>query len=644
MLPDSTLINAAPGCPTTTPEPVLLSEPSSTELVPEPVLEILPEPPPPKEKPQDQPQLPPPARPEPPPLLTPPIAEPQEIKETKAQIEAHIEGAQADFCFAGCRSYRVRGLDKNNSFDQLKVTVRLQVGETAHFDTFDLYQARSRAGFIAAAASAAKIEGATVERDLSHIIRCLEEHQDGKLIKKMAVIESLDLTAEEEREAMDTLKSPKLLERVLADAHKIGLVGEESNILIAWLVTLSRKLDRPLGICVMSRSAAGKSSLLETVARFVPETDKHQYTAITPQALFHMPENELRHKALFIAEDVGAEGAAYSLKTIQSDGQLVIACTVKDEETGQMVTRTKIVKGPVALFLTSTSRSVDDELLNRLLILAIDESAEQTRRIHEMQRHAHSLEGIIERRARPKIIKRQQNIQRLIRPLLVRNPFQSELSFNSTRLRSRRDNDKYLALINVMALVHQYQRPIHSAVDADGQTFQYIEATREDVERVESLLRDILPQTTDELTPQSRRMLAALEELARRQPVVQGQLPRFTRRQIREATGWSDTQVRLVIEQLVTLEYVWVYGGGQGRRTHYQLAEQVSLDNKNGCNVTLPSHHFAETSQSPNCEVILHPPAPLSSSILAASLAAEVRKNGSSHTSSEAMRSRKNNA
>jgi len=424
------------------------------------------------------------------------------------------------------------------------------------------------------------------------------------------------LSIEEERAALDMLRHPRMLDQVLADIHKCGLVGEDTNLLVAWLVSLSRKLDKPLGVCVMSRSAAGKSSLLEAIAQFVPEEDRHQYTALTPQALFHMAENELRHKALFVAEDVGAEGAAYSLKTIQSDGQLVMACTMKDENTGHMMTKTKIVKGPLALFLTSTSRSIDDELLNRLLVLTIDEGPEQTRKIHEAQRHAQMMEGIMERRARPRIVRLHQNVQRLIRPLVVRNPFAKDLAFGSVRLRSRRDHQKYLDLINVMALVHQYQREIKSTEDIDGQPFQYIEVNRDDIARVDAIMREILEQSTDELWPASRRMLAMLQAWTQELPFGRGNNGRgpshWTRREIREKTAWSDTQVRMVLGQLVEFEHLIQIGhGGRGNLVRYQLAEE-------------PSSQFAESSHSKNCEL----PSRVTSSLLAANKAA----NGSSQS------------
>jgi hypothetical protein len=567
--------------------------------------------------------------PEPPPAAPPAPATAEEISASEpppllaadaAVFAVTADGTRAEYA-EGERSYRVLGLEHNTSFDHLKVNIRLCVARATgapvfYFETFDLYNARARTAFVGNAHQQTGVEKATLEKDLNQLIGRLETHQEKQIIQKMQVVEAAPvLTAEEESEVMTLLRHPRLLDHVVADLHKCGLVGEETNLVVAWLVSISRKLDRPLGVCVMSRSAAGKSSLLEAVGRIIPDEDKHQYTALTPQALFHMPEKELQHKALFVAEDVGAEGAAYSLKTMQSDGQLIMACTTKDEATGQMMTKTKLVRGPVAVFLTSTSRSIDDELLNRLLVLSIDESPEQTRRIHEAQRYARSLEGIMERRVRPRIVKRQQNLQRLIRPLLVRNPFREELTFNSTRLRSRRDNDKYLALIEVMALVHQYQREIKSAVDGDGQPFQFIDATRQDVERVDKLMADVLEQTTDELTPASRRMLAILEQMARELPLHNGHNGHgpvgWTRRLIRERTGWSDTQIRMVLDQLVELEYVWQYGGGQGRRARYRLAvEESGYDD--------PTSHFAPTSQSQKCEV----PSRASSSLLATKIVA----------------------
>jgi hypothetical protein len=234
----------------------------------------------------------------------------------------------------GKRRWRVRGLEANTSFDVLKVNVRIEYLSRFHLDTFDLYNARSRAAFVVVAVQATGAGKLEIEADLLALIQRLENYQQQKLMQNLQPVidpAAAPMTTAEEEEARAVLKNPRLIDIVHQDMHRCGLVGEDTNLAVAWLVSLSRKLDRPLGVCVMSRSAAGKSTLLEAIARMVPEEDKHQYTALTPQALFHMPQDELKNKALFIAEDVGAEGASYSLKTIQSDGELVIACTMKDQ-------------------------------------------------------------------------------------------------------------------------------------------------------------------------------------------------------------------------------------------------------------------------------------------------------------------------
>jgi hypothetical protein len=232
------------------------------------------------------------------------------------------------------------------------------------------------------------------------------------------------------------------------------------------------------------------------------------------------------------------------------------------------------------------------------LVLTIDESAEQTDRIHTSQRHAQSLQGIIERRARPKLRRLHQNIQRLIRPLMVQNPFQDSLRFVDRKLRSRRDHQKYLDLINVMALAHQYQRPIKSAQDIDGQPFQYIEVTREDIARVDVMMREVLAQTTDEMTPASRRMLKSMQEWAAESPFNNGTSHHWTRREIRERTGWSDTQVRLVLAQLVEFEYLFQIGhGGRGNLVTYRLTD-TPLQSKSAEN--------AVSSQNGKSEPLAH--------------------------------------
>ena len=175
-----------------------------------------------------------------------------------------------------------------------------------------------------------------------------------------------------------------------------------------------------------------------------------------------MGETNLKHRILAIAEEEGAESASYALKLLQSDGEVTIASTGKDATTGLLVTHEYRVEGPVMLFLTTTAIDIDEELLNRCLVLTVNESREQTRAIHAVQRARQTLEGLLAEEDRHAVIKLHRNAQSLLDRLKVVNPFADSLTFLDDKTRTRRDHMKYLTLIRAVALLHQHQRRVHT--------------------------------------------------------------------------------------------------------------------------------------------------------------------------------------
>jgi hypothetical protein len=241
----------------------------------------------------------------------------------------------------GDRRYRVRGLGKNLAFDVLlKVNVLVSRAESFHVDTLDLYSVRSRSAFITQAAVELQVKDDIIRHDLGQVLRQLEVLQERTIEKTLAPKDAAPAVAlEEQPAALELLKDPHLLDRILADFTRCGVVGEESNKLIAYLAATSRKLEAPLAVMVQSSSAAGKSSLMEAVLGFMPEEDKVQYSAMTGQSLFYMGSMNLKHKILALAEEAGAARASYALKLLQSEGTLSIASTGKDPETGKLITQ-----------------------------------------------------------------------------------------------------------------------------------------------------------------------------------------------------------------------------------------------------------------------------------------------------------------
>jgi DNA primase catalytic core len=472
------------------------------------------------------------------------------------------------------RTYRVRGFSKNTGYETLKVSLRLSSGSAWHLDTLDLAQAKQRAGFVAAAAEETGIAPAILKRDVGQVLLKLEELQEERLRAQVAPVRPIPTMTEAERQAaLAFLGDPNLLDRIETDFTACGMVGEETNKLVGYLAAISRKLAQPLAIVVQSTSAAGKTALMEAVLSFVPPEERIKYSALTGQALFYLSETDLRHKILAIVEEEGAERASYALKLLQSEGELTIAATGKDPQTGRMTTQEYHVEGPVMIFLTTTAVDIDEELLNRCLILTVDEGRAQTAAIHRVQRERETLAGLLRTESRAAILAVHRNAQRLLRPLRVVNPFAEHLTFLDDRTRTRRDHLKYLTLIRTIALLHQYQRPVRTA-EHGGQAVEYIEATLGDIAAANRLCHEVLGRCLDELPPQTRTLLDLIERL------VAGRCAsakrdrancHFSRRELRESCGWGDTQLRVHLERLLQLEYLIQHRGRVGQTFVYEL-------------------------------------------------------------------------
>jgi len=476
----------------------------------------------------------------------------------------------------GPREYRIGGLDKNNSLEVLKVAVRLRVGEDFHLDSFDMAQDSQRRRFIERAAEETRLEKELIKRDIGRLLLALETAQQDRITAAMSPAprnQAPELSAEERAEALAFLQSPQLVEKIGEAFDACGLVGEDANRLAAYLACTSRKLDKPLAVIIQSTSAAGKSALMEAVLAMFPEEERIKYSAMTGQSLYYLGETNLKHKILAIVEEEGAEKASYALKLLQSEGELTIASTGKDPNTGRMETQEYHVEGPVMIFLTTTAVDIDEELQNRCLTLTVDESREQTARIHTLQRKARTLEGLIAREEKKDLLRVLRNAQRLLQPLPVVNPFAGELTFTSDRTRTRRDHEKYLTLIDTIALLHQHQRP-SGTQSVHGRPVPFIRATLDDIALANRLAPELLGRSLDELPPQPRRLLEVIKHLVKaiaKEQAVETAHALFSRRDLQKQSGWSYSQVKRHLFRLQELEYIAPRCGRMGSTLKYEL-------------------------------------------------------------------------
>jgi hypothetical protein len=469
----------------------------------------------------------------------------------------------------GERRWRARGAGPASSSGSLRVALSVTDGRSGrfHLDTLDLYVARARNSYLAGASAELRTGTEALRKELAEVIFALERAQSEGAKEAPAVVQMTEL---ERAAAMELLESPDLLSRVGADLAALGVVGEQTNLVVAYLATVSRKAERPFGVVVQSSSAAGKSTLADAVAAFVPEEDLVVLSALTAQSLYYLGAGDLAHKVLFVSEEHGASRAAYALKLLISEGRLAIASAGKDPETGRLRTRSYGVEGPVSLLMTTTAAEVEAELANRLVVLGVDEDRDQTRAVQAAQRRAATLEGLMARLGREPVIRLHRNAQRLLEPLPVVVPGAEELAFPDSSTRHRRDHQKLLSVIASVALLHQYQRP-QATVEVAGTPVRYVEASAEDIALGAQLCDEVLVRAADELSPPARRLLSVMENQASQR---RGNLSvSFTRRELRELTGWSEHQVRVGLGRLVALEYVSERRELSGKRHSYVLAD-----------------------------------------------------------------------
>lgn len=472
------------------------------------------------------------------------------------------------------REYRVTGLEKTVASDGLKIGLRVQMNDRFHLDQVDLIRDGERRRFIERAAEETGLTADLLKRDMGRLLLAVEQTQVQLMKPTEAVATVVTLSAEEREEALRWLREPNLITRLKEAFHLAGIIGEEANTLVAYLAGVSRKLERPLAIIIQSASAAGKSTLMDAVLSFFPEEDRVKYSAMTGQSLYYLGETNLQHKILAVVEEAGAEKASYALKLLQSEGELTIASTGKDPNTGRMVTQEYHVQGPVMIFLTTTAINMDEELQNRCLTLAVDESSAQTDRIHRLQRERRTLAGLIAREERQEVLAKLKNAQRLLQPVPVLNPYAPDLTFPSSQTRNRRDHEKYLTLIDAIALLHQHQRTRGQHV-VRGRVLEHIAVTLEDIALANQLAPEVLGRSLDELPPQTRRLLDYIRELVKGKNDSGKTASIFSRREVKDACGWSLTQVRVHLERLVELEYLAIRCGRMGGPFQYELLIEI---------------------------------------------------------------------
>jgi len=415
----------------------------------------------------------------------------------------YVTWKHEEMLFALLGGIRVEGLHS------MRVTLKVD------FKTFpsirhslDLYNETQTEKLVKNIAERFTLSTTYVHKAIGHFINTVEDYRLGQIAgnKLKSIGGKPALSKEEIQEAETFLKRQDLLQQTNDCIGKSGVIGEEVNRLIMYLVFTSRKTNRPLHIISFGSSGVGKSHLQEKVGELIPKEDKIELTSVSGNAFYYYVDDDLGHKLILIEDYDGVFAALYPIRELQSKQKISKTITVRDRS-GNTRTLHLTVKGPVTIGGCTTSEHIYEDNANRSFLIYLDESESQDDRVMDYQRKLSA--GKIDVTAQQGVQRLLQNSQRLLQPITVRNPYAEKLIIPRQVFKPRRTNAHYIAFIEAVTFYKQYQR--EHKVDKDTGEI-YIETTLEDISEANELMKGILLKKSDELGYATRKYFEQLKE------------------------------------------------------------------------------------------------------------------------------------
>ena len=453
---------------------------------------------------------------------------------------------------------------KITGLDRLRVTLKIE--PRAHSNalpvrhSLDLYHSNQVEKLVQTIAEQLELGSSASAKTISRLTGKLEQYRQEQMeLLKPKKVEKKSMDEAEKSEALKYLKDPKLLRNTLNDIATSGIVGEKNNSLIAYLAYTSRKRKKPLHIMCLGASGTGKTYLQEKVSELIPEEDKIEITSLSDNAFYYFGRYELQNKLILIEDLDGAENALYPLRELQSKRRIGKTVTVKDNK-GKMKTINLKVEGPVCVSSCTTRERIYEDNANRCILLYIDGSSEQDKRIMAYQQAVSSAQ--INHRNEQGIKFKIQNVQRLLRPIKIVNPYAELIDLPQQVFKPRRTLLLLLSFIETITFYHQYQRKVKT----NDMGERYIETTKGDIEAAFSLMKEVLFSKSDELTKASRNFLEMLKSTTKKGEV-------FYANALRKRLRVPSSTLKRYLYELVRNGYVKIKGGSKYRGFEYEVTD-----------------------------------------------------------------------
>jgi DNA primase catalytic core len=452
---------------------------------------------------------------------------------------------------------------KITGLDRMKVTLKVQHKAKQLLpirDTLDLYSRQQTENLIQTISENFDANIKQTETTISELTNELENYR----IKKIEALQPKQETKNElsqaaRQTAINELKKGKLLERHNKMIGLTGIVGEEKNRMIAYLIYGYRKNGNPLHVMFLGASGSGKTYLQEKISELIPEEDKMEITQITENALYYFKQEELKNKLIIFEDLDGALQVFYPMRELQTKKKISKTVTLKDSK-GNLKTITIVVEGPVCISGCTTKEKLYEDNANRCILLYIDISKDQDKKI--MEYHAAVESGDVDTEREQQYKELFKNIQRVLRPIQVNNPYSKFITLPEAVFKPRRTITLLRGFIKAIAFYHQYQREVKK--DKHGQL--YIDVTIEDIEQGFYYMQDVLFSKSDELTKATREFLEGLKQLSK-----QTGSDTFNAKMIREQLRMNPGNMKRYLSELVRYGYIKA-NGNRYRKGSYEYS------------------------------------------------------------------------
>jgi DNA primase len=460
--------------------------------------------------------------------------------------------------------------------DRLRVTLKLESKGKSNLlplrHNLDLYNKGQVDQLTNQAAEIFDVSTLEATHALAGLTTALEQYRQSKLESlKPKKEERRQLTDQEKQQALKYLKATDLMKQTLQDIARTGIVGEKINSMIAYLTYTSRKREKPLHLMCLGASGTGKTYLQEKVSQLMPEEDKLEITTLSENAFYYFDREELKHKLILIEDIDGAGDVLYPLRELQSKTSISKTVTLKDNK-GNLKTITLKVEGPVCVSSCTTRERIYEDNANRCILIYIDTTSEQDKRIMEYQQQYSA--GMVNQSAENETKELLKNVQRILRPIKIRNPYAQQINLPESVFKPRRTMLLLLSFIETITFYHQYQREVKQDKES-GEI--YIESTAQDVEFAFKLMKEILFSKSDELTGACRKFFEQVKTWLKKENKQS-----FHASEIRKMLRINPNNLKRYMIELSRYGFVKITGGSKYKGYEYQVVDPKEYEQLKG--------------------------------------------------------------